>query len=200
MSRSNLKTMAKSQLKGNWGWALLVSLLGCIFASIFSSFSIGILGGMLLFGVSYSYLALVDGNKQSNVFTAIFSAFTNKRFIPTLLTSLLSEIFISLWLLLLIVPGIVKAYAYAMAPYITKDLADAGQEITATQAISESRKVMDGHKGELFVLDLSFIGWWLLSILTLGIGFLWLIPYVRVTHANFYRQLVGDTYKKAGQN
>ncbi|CCI82034.1 hypothetical protein FC41_GL000658 [Lactobacillus hominis DSM 23910 = CRBIP 24.179] len=87
-----------------------------------------------------------------------------------------------------------------MAPYITKDLADAGQEITATQAISESRKVMDGHKGELFVLDLSFIGWWLLSILTLGIGFLWLIPYVRVTHANFYRQLVGDTYKKAGQN
>lgn len=196
MSRKELKTAAKNQLKGNWGWAILISLAATFFGSLLSSASIGILAGMLLWGATYTYLSLVDGNKIDNVFSGIFSSFTNNRFIPTLITSLLSEIFLCLWTLLFIIPGIVKAYSYALAPYIVKDMVDSGKKVAPTEAISESRKVMDGHKGQLFVLDLSFIGWAILSCLTLGIGFLWLIPYVRVTHANFYRQLVGDKYLK----
>lgn len=86
--------------------------------------------------------------------------------------------------------------SYSMAPYIVKDLAEAGEDIAPTEAISESRKLMDGHKGELFLLDLSFIGWAILATIPLGLGWPWLTPYYQATKANYYRQLAGDQFKK----
>lgn len=83
-----------------------------------------------------------------------------------------------------------------MAPFIVKDMTDAGKEISATQAITESRKLMDSHKSDLFIFDLSFLGWTLLCILTAGIGFLWSTPYYRAAKANYYRKLAGDKYLK----
>lgn len=158
MKRSELKANAREQLRGNWLWAVGLCLVGAIMASLTSSFSIGILGGMVLYGVTYTFLALADGKKIENIFSSMFSGFTSRKFLPTLLTSLLVDIFISLWTILLIIPGIVKGYSYSMAPYIVKDLAEAGKDIAPTEAINKSRKLMDGHKGELFLLDLSFIG------------------------------------------
>ena len=126
----------------------------------------------------------------------MFSAFTAGKFLSTLLTYLLYEIFLMLWYILLVIPGIVKSYSYSMTPYIMKDLYDSGKTPTATEAITESRELMDGHKTDLFVLDLSFLGWAILGIVTAGIGFIWITPYYRQTKANFYRKLAGDQFLK----
>lgn len=239
MTRKELKDNAKSQLRGNWGWAIALFLVSAIFIYIVNdiiSYSItgkdviyrsvesfgsiynntvvvekpmtiqisslisyvwGILSTMILWGVTYTILKFRDDGSKGNVFKAMFSAFTNGRFETSFLTSLLYGIFLTLWACLLVIPGIVKAYAYAMTPYILKDTYDAGNKPTATEAITKSRELMKGHKAELFVLDLSFIGWWLLGIITLGIGFIWITPYYRQTKANFYRELTnGKTFKK----
>ena len=93
--------------------------------------------------------------------------------------------FAFLWSLLLIVPGIVKFYAYAMTPYILID----NPELSANQAINLSKQMMKGHKLDLFILQLSFVGWVFLSIFTLGIGLLWVIPYMLTAQAAFYQDL-----------
>ena len=95
---------------------------------------------------------------------------------------LLTSIFVGLWTLLFIIPGIIKSFAYAMTPYILVDYPD----LSPNQAINLSIKMMKGHKFDLFWLGLSFIGWGILSILTLGIGLFWLIPYVQTAMAAFY--------------
>lgn len=194
MTRKELKSLAKDQLQGKWTWAVGVTFIAFVVNFVLSWCSAGFLANLIGFSVYFAFLDLVDGKYQKNVFTATFSAFTNKRILPTLLTSMLAYIFTFFWTLLFIIPGIVKSYSYAMSAYIVKDLSDAGKEITATQAIRESRKLMDGHKAELFMLDLSFIGWWLLSLLTAGIGFFWLAPYYRATKANYYRKLAGNKF------
>ena len=93
--------------------------------------------------------------------------------------------FTSLWSLLLIVPGIIKVYAYAMTPYILID----NPELSANQAINFSCKMMKGHKFDLFFLQLSFIGWGILSVFTGGIGLLWLMPYMMSAQAAFYQDI-----------
>ena len=93
--------------------------------------------------------------------------------------------FAFLWFLLLVVPGIVKLYAYAMTPYILID----NPELSANQAINLSKQMMKGHKLDLFLLQLSFVGWVFLSIFTLGIGLLWVIPYMLTAQAAFYQDL-----------
>ncbi len=102
------------------------------------------------------------------------------------LTMFLKNLFIFLWALLFIVPGIVKAYSYRMVPYIIKE----HPEISGTQAISLSRQMMNGHKWNTFVLDLSFLGWHILSILTLGILEIFFVtPYIQATDAELYMAL-----------
>ena len=100
-----------------------------------------------------------------------------------------------LWSLLLVVPGIIKGYAYSQAFYLLND----NKKLGYKEALEESEKMMDGHKWELFVLQLSFIGWSLLAVLTCGIGFLWLTPYMNTTLANYYEDLKkgGKEVKKA---
>ena len=90
-----------------------------------------------------------------------------------------------LWSLLLVIPGIYASYGYAMTSYILAENPD----LTAREAISRSKQLMDGHRLDLFILQLSFIGWAILSALTLGIGSLWLNPYTEAATAAFYRNL-----------
>lgn len=153
------------------------------------------LSGFFMLSMVITFLAFTRGRKF-NFLKAIFSVFTDNRFIPELLNYLLSYIFQFLWTLLLVIPGIVKSYSYALTPYIVSDMIDSGKEVHATTGITASRELMQGHKWELFVLDLSFIGWAILSGLTLGIGFIWLIPYEQATKANFYRNLAGDKFRQ----
>lgn len=225
MTRAELKNRAKAQLRGNWGWAICLFLVGAIingiitgintawgeavskqvdFTNIFQvlfakgagAFNLvaGLITSMILWGITYTLLHFADTGEKEQVFEGAFSGFTGGRLKNTFLTVLLEDIFIFLWTCLLIIPGIVKGYSYAMAPYIMKDMFDADHEMTATEAITESRKLMKGHKVELFVLDLSFLGWGILGLVTAGIGFIWITPYYRQTKANYYRQLAGNKY------
>lgn len=118
----------------------------------------------------------------------------NAGFVPkywhNLAVMLVRNIFQFLWTLLLIIPGLIMSYAYAMTPYLAADHPELGAKAT----IDLSRDMMKGHKWELFVLDLSFLGWILLSIITLGIVEVFYAgPYMASTHAAFYKELCGQT-------
>ena len=141
----------------------------------------------LTFGFSVAFLRFIRGEKE-NVIENMFNEFKN--YGRALGVSLLTSIFTFLWALLLIIPGIIKHYSYGMTFYIAKD----HPELGADDCIEESMKMMDGHKMDLFLLDLSFIGWFLLCILSLGIGFLWLTPYIETSHAVFYKELRAELY------
>lgn len=106
---------------------------------------------------------------------------------------LLMSVYLLAWTLLLIVPGIIKSFAYALTPFILTDK----PELSANEAIELSMKMMNGHKLDLFILYLSFIGWYLLSILTLCIGMLWIIPYQYTAVAAFYEDVKAEYESRA---
>ena len=100
----------------------------------------------------------------------------------------LMDLKVMLWTLLLVIPGIIMTFAYAMTPYILEE----HPEIGAWDASTRSREMMKGHKFDLFWLYLSFIGWAILGILTFGIGYLWLSPYVSCSEIGFYNDLKAE--------
>jgi len=100
---------------------------------------------------------------------------------------LLQLIFTFLWILLLIIPGIIKSYAYSMSYYIRMD-----KKLSPNECITESRRIMNGHKWELFCLRFSYIGWFILCALTLGILSLWVIPRFNQAHYEFYLHITGQ--------
>jgi uncharacterized membrane protein len=159
------------------GMSILLSLVGTVIMSIAAY----LFYGPLLLGFYGYFLAKARGVAVTT--GDLFYGF--RRFRQSFLLSVLMYIFVILWMLLLIVPGIVKSMSYAMAYYIALD----NPGMSASDAITASRKMMYGYKGKLFHLSLSFTGWYLLCILSLGIGFFWLIPYVQLSAANFYEDL-----------
>ena len=101
-------------------------------------------------------------------------------------TLLIRDFFLYLWGLLFVIPGLIKAYSYRMVPYILAENPD----MSSLEAITLSRKMMDGHKWNTFVLDLSFLGWDLLTICTLGLaGLLYVCPYQFATNAELYKSI-----------
>ncbi len=124
-----------------------------------------------------------DENVVSNMFTGAFKPYPR-----AVGLSLLYMLFVFLWSLLLYIPGIIKALAYAMSPYILKDY----PELTPNQALNLSMKMMKGHKFDLFCLILSFMGWCILAVFTMGIGYLWLAPYMGTTIAAFYEDVKAE--------
>lgn len=199
MMRKELKEKAKLNLKNNWGQAislivlyglicfggeLVVSIITSIFNlsdnlnSCLTSVSNIIIQSFFLLGTSSFYLKLSRGEEVT--YKELFSK--TDMFLVTLLALILMGIFETLWALLLIVPGIIAAISYSQTYYILLD----NPNLNAYDAIKTSKKMMNGHKFDYFVLVLSFSGWMILSTLTLGIGFIWLIPYMEVTFANFY--------------
>jgi len=124
-----------------------------------------------------------------NMFKLAFKDYGHK-----LLGMFLMNLFIVLWTLLLIIPGIIKSFSYAMTPYILNEYPTVG----VNDSIDISRKMMKGHKLDLFLLELSFIGWGLLCILSLGIGFLWLYPYAQTSVSIFYEDVKAEYIEKYG--
>lgn len=142
-----------------------------------------IIGGTVQLGYAKFLLHQHDGKEDS--VKDLFSQF--HRFGTGFAQAFLRNLYIILWTLLFIVPGLIKGFSYAMTPFILAD----HPEMTAGEAITASRELMDGHKGELFVLGLSFFGWNLLCIVTLGIASLWVNPYLNAAYAAFYRKIAG---------
>lgn len=183
-----LRAAARESLSGNWTYPVLATLIylaisiTCNFIP-YVSFLIAIfIIKPLAYGLAITMLKFFRGEKEY-VVENMFSIFSDY---PRILgTILLQFVYIFLWSLLLLIPGLIKMYSYAMTFYILHD----NPEIGAEEAICRSMKMMDGHKWRLFCLHLSFIGWWLLCILTLGIGTLWLAPYTQNSTAAFYEDL-----------
>lgn len=142
-----------------------------------------IIGGTIQLG--YSVYLLKQYHRQETSIGDLFSQFF--RFGTGFAQQFLVNLYTFLWTLLFIVPGIIKIFSYAMTPFILAD----DPNLTANQAITRSRELMDGHKWELFVLNLTFIGWEILGALCFGIGLLWVTPYKNAAYAAFYRQIAG---------
>ncbi|MDR0495267.1 MAG: DUF975 family protein [Treponema sp.] len=179
-----LKAIARSQLQGGWLAAVGMFLVYSIIMGGASGFAvIGplVLGGPLTLGFIgyYSKKARGEPVKIENLFDGF------KLFGTSFLLYLLECIFIGLWTCLFIIPGIVKCFSYSMAFFILRDNPDIG----AAEAITRSRKMMDGNKAKLFGLCLSFIGWGILCCFSMGLGFLWLCPYISLSVANFYEDI-----------
>ncbi|MBQ7596581.1 MAG: DUF975 family protein [Clostridia bacterium] len=193
MNRQELKARAKSQLGGifepNWIYALLISLIASLIisaASVVPVLGSLIVWGPMMYAVSKALLKLSRTGEKPDL-NVLVDGFKDD-FGETLLIGLLSTIFICLWSLLFVIPGIVKSYAYSMAYYIKVD----HPEYDWRKCLKESEALTKGHKGELFVLDLSFIGWLIVGSLCLGVGVLWVAPYMDLTKANFYNDLVAQ--------
>ena len=167
-----------------FSWDILRLLLAIgAFTSVISIAQF-IIGGAVQLG--YCKYLLKQYDRQNPAISDLFSEFN--RLGEGLCLRLLTALFTILWTLLFIIPGIVASYSYAMAPFIMAE----DPECTAQDAIRRSKELMQGHKAELFWLDLSFIGWALLCILTCGIGAFFLAPYTAASHAAFYRSLMAN--------
>ncbi len=187
MDRATLKRMAKEQIKGNIGILFVIILLNMLVSGGLSAIPVvGTVAGMLVSGaLSLAmidiYMGLIDGKKPE--IGDLFSRL--KDFWPAFKVTFFTGLYVFLWCLLLYVPGIIKACAYSQAMYIMAEDPTMG----ARDALKKSEEMMKGHKMEYFVMILSFFGWAILGALTLGILYIWLMPYISATFANFHKSL-----------
>ncbi len=195
MKTENAVLMQKAleSLKGKWGTAIggiviyyLIIIIAQGGARYYpaTSLILLIIAGPLALGIASLSLS-ISRDSEARV-EQIFAGFQN--FGTALVAYLLMVLFIVLWMLLLIIPGIIATLSYSMTFYILAD----DKSISAIEAIDKSKAMMDGYKWKYFCLNLRFIGWAILCIFTLGIGFLWLAPYIIVSHAKFYDDIKGD--------
>jgi uncharacterized membrane protein len=192
MNRSELKANAKLQIKGKIGILFLITLIIAVVSAVASAILslipvVGSLASAVIVTPAFSlsmarvYIMVVKGDKPEAKdafcgFDDFFSAFK---------VTLLVGVFTFLWSLLFVIPGIVKSIAYSMSMYILAE----NKGKSARECIKESIAMTNGHKGELFVLSLSFIGWILLGSITLGIAYIWVAPYMQATFVNAYNSL-----------
>lgn len=174
---------ARDSLRGQWGLAVSGAAIYAlvVFANVVPI--LGALVSLLVAGamsIGLARFSLAIGRKTPTKLSDIFTGFDT--FGVGLGAYLLQALFVMLWCLLLIVPGIIAALSYAMTFYIIAEEPALGP----LQAIAKGKQLMQGHKWELFCLGLRFVGWSLLCVLSLGVGFLWLLPYMLVTVAHFY--------------
>ena len=191
-----LRNQAYEALRGKWTPAVVTSLVFCILLGVAVSLSrvnallylIAYLGGasIVAIGMLYACWDLFTKGTLPEA-GALFAPF--KQYARTVGAVLLVFVYTLLWTLLLVIPGIIKAYSYSMTFYILRE----NPEMTAGDAITASQKMMDGHKMDLFLLSLSFIGWAILASITFGIGYLWLIPYIYTAYAAVYETLKKET-------
>ena len=220
MRARDYREIARRNLTGKWGVAILAALLAMIlgglladgsmtlelrlseettytiphyFSWIVGTLGIGfvlgiirfIVGGVVRLGYATFLLKQHDGQDADP--EDLLGHFNH--FGDGFILDLLTAIYTFLWMLLLIIPGIIAAYSYSMAPFIMVE----NPGMSPSEAITASKQLMDGHKWELFCLDFSFIGWILLGALTFGIGSLFVTPYMNAAYAAFYRQ-ISHTY------
>ncbi len=186
INHQRLKNEALARLSGNWSMAVVTVLVYVLILSASGIVPFGslLIGGPMSLGFAIFFLHFSRGRNPG--MEDIFEGF--KDFGRATGAYLLRIVFVSLWTLLFIIPGIVKALAYSQVFFILAD----DKSISAMDALRESEAIMDGYKWDYFWLSLSFIGWAFLCVLTFGIGYLWLIPYMQMTYARFYDTLRGE--------
>ena len=190
-TRSELKAEAREKLGGGIftdKWLYIVLLVLIIGAIMGLTYGVGlILTGPIMVGVAGALLAIVRGQDDKLDFDKLFNGF-KKKLGDNIVLGLLQFLFIFLWSLLFVIPGIVKAYQYAFAFYISHD----NPSLEPMQCLEKSKEMTKGHKMELFILDLSFIGWYIVGALCLGVGTLWVSAYHTMTRTLFYREIEAE--------
>ena len=220
MDSAAYRQIARDRLSGNWGNAILAAFLAALLGGVVTGSSVNlnvnldqqsidtlsagvrqllaylagigsvlgfvhfIIGGVIRQGYCQYLLKQYDG--QNPEVNDLFSQFHH--FGKAFLLQLLTTLFTILWTLLFIIPGIIAGYRYSMAPFLMLEYPD----LTPREALRASSNLMDGYKWNLFCLEVSFIGWAILNVFTLGIGSLWLNPYMNVSRAAFYRRITWE--------
>jgi uncharacterized membrane protein len=209
-NRKAIKAEAKQSIKGNilscFGATLIVGVILIVLggiAGVFAYFSevicalvgicTAILGVVFTYGIQFMHLRIWDAKKTE--VGDVFAGFRN--ILKIVGISFMSGLLVSLWSLLLFIPGIIAAYRYSFALLILMDHPEMG----VMDCIRESKRLTNGYKGDLFVTSLSFIGWQLLSSITWGLAGIYVTPYMGTTMAGAYRTVLalqnGDTVTTA---
>ena len=157
-------------------WITVMAILLSIYSIVYF-----IVGGAVAVGYSQFNVDLIDGKKAR--LASLFDSFNI--WSTALISRILMGIYTFLWSLLFFIPGIIASFSYAMVPFVLAE----NPTLTANEAIAESKILMKGNKWRLFCLNFSFIGWYLLGVLTLGISNIWVIPYHQAAVAAFYRDI-----------
>lgn len=185
-SRKEIKWIAKDAFYRQYWLCVGANVIVMVLCSVLSGISLGvaafILVPSLVIGLNFFSVAMYRGEPSSieDIFREGFDNFGRK-----LGGYLWMELFIYLWSLLFVIPGIIKAISYALTPYILADC----KNVRATDALKLSMRMMEGHKWEYFVLGLSFIGWMLLTSLTCGLLYVFYVgPYMNNTFAGYYAE------------
>ena len=203
---NDLKEQALATLKGKWGSFVGLTFLYILLAGIASTTTqfgeiftgstfttlamimtgSGVVLTLLALPLQYGYYVAYLNSSRQDLPADIGDLFCGyKRFWKVLGTFLLMLLAVIGGFILLVIPGIILCFAYAMVPYVLRD----NPELSCTETMAMSREMMKGHKWKLFVLYLSFIGWAILCVFTLFIGFLWLTPYMQMTETKFYEKI-----------
>lgn len=194
---SEMRAAARENLSGHWMEAALLIFVYVLITGSLSSIPMAGAGVSLFlmpmgWGVTCAFLGMKRGEDDPMNINCLIVGY--KDFSRIFLTLLLQGVYVFLWSLLLVIPGIIKSMSYAMTSYILRDY----PELRYNGAIELSMDMMQGHKWELFYLYLTFIGWGILCIFTLGIGIFWLEPYIETSVANFYEKVKEDYLTKDG--
>ena len=190
LKEKNFRLEAWEKLRGKWGTFALIAFIHSLIMGVCGALTyiyVGeiitlLVGGPFALGLAMIALNVVRTRKVE--VNQLFSGF--REFGKAFIVNLLNSILIVLWTLLLIIPGIIKSFSYSMSYYILAD----EPTLTATEIRHHSIELMRGNKWRLFCLEVSFIGWWILCILTLGILSFWIIPYQQSAIAAFYQSLL----------
>ncbi|MBD5086242.1 MAG: DUF975 family protein [Clostridiales bacterium] len=186
------RQQAWSSLKGKWSVIVVTQLIYLLIVAAcdgLSRYYIGALAVILLTGpleVGINKISLNVVRSENVEIVTLFDGF--KDYTRAVVLWITNQIFTFLWTLLFIIPGIIKSLSYSMSYFILLD----NPEMSANDARKKSMEMMDGNKWRLFCLELSYIGWMLLSVLTLGILYLWVMPSMRTATAYFYQSLLPE--------
>lgn len=197
--RKTYKSIALKQLKNRWTTPVLITIFITVITSLINCPSFTEDSGISNFVLLISLLGILVNSVMSLAETSVYCKLSRTRnpatfndfikgfsmWAKAFLGHLWFTIWVTLWSFLFIIPGIVKAFAYSQMFYVIAE----NPEISVGQAMEISKVMTKGHKGDLFTMALSFLGWGILCILTAGIGFFWLNPYMKMSFTNAYHAL-----------
>lgn len=194
ISNSQIRARAREILgnnlfSGSWLYPVLVVIIVAAISGALSATFVGpmIVSGLLSVASARYFIGRVRGNIEPGQIESSIDGIRNN-VLGSLLTGILYNVFVAIGSMIFVIPGIIFSYSFSMAFYIIND----HPEMTAMEALRESRRLMNGHKMQYFILNLSFIGWMLLGSLCFGVGTLWASAYMSTANAVFYEELVAS--------
>lgn len=194
ISNSQIRARAREILgnnlfSGSWLYPVLIVIIVVAISGALSATFVGpmIVSGLLSVASARYFIGRVRGNIEPGQIESSIDGIRNN-VLGSLLTGILYNVFVAIGSMIFVIPGIIFSYSFSMAFYVIND----HPEMTAMEALRESRRLMNGHKMQYFILNLSFIGWLLLGSLCFGVGTLWATAYMSTANAVFYEELIAN--------